>query len=144
MYCSPTGSRCVIGTILLVMRAPVTVSYTQPAVCALGLGAPFVVALALHFAEEAKGPVTPGMLSEKLPGFRLSNKVGTVLVEGFCPWTSRKNSASPKKKVRSFQMGPPRLPPNWFCRNSVFGRCAPNWNAFAFSASLRKNSYSEP
>src|SRR5258708_28227276 len=104
MYCNPTGSRCVVGTMLLVIKAPVTVSYTQPAVCALGGGTPFVVALALHFADPAKGPVTPGMLSEKLPGFRRSNSVGTMLVEGFCPCMTRQNSASPKKNVPPLQI----------------------------------------
>ena len=52
------------------------------------------------------------VISEKLPGLFISNVVGTVAVEGFSPWTRRKPSKSPKKKVLSFRMGPPMLPPN--------------------------------
>src|SRR5712692_4675728 len=53
----------------------------------------------------------------------------------------RSPSKSPKKKVRSFLMGPPTLPPNWF-----------KWNGGTFASKgerasktlLRKNSKALP
>ena len=55
-------------------------------------------------------------VAEKSPA--RSAAVGTVTASDDIPCTTRRPSYEVKKKVRSFTIGPPKVPPNWFCLSS--------------------------
>src|SRR6266849_8545684 len=61
-------------------------------------------------AEGSKGD------AEKSPA--RSAAVGTTTGSDEIPWTTRRPSYDAKKNVRSFTIGPPNVPPNWFCLSS--------------------------
>src|ERR1700734_719261 len=49
-----------------------------------------------------------------LVGDGVSCELGTVTAGERMPWRIRRPSYEAKKKVRSFLIGPPNVPPNWF------------------------------
>src|SRR5215468_5133019 len=58
-----------------------------------------------------------------------------------CPKDLLNSSSLTKKNSLSFLIGPPRLPPNWFCLNDGL---TVSKKFRASSALLRKNSYADP
>src|SRR5260370_11123176 len=68
-----------------------------------------------------------------------SAPVGTKTDCESMPLTVRRPSYDPKINVLSFLMGPPNVPPNWFCLNPGLG-AGEKVKARAFRTSLRKNS----
>src|SRR5713226_10524120 len=78
-------------------------------------------------------------VAEKSP-FR-SAAVGTTTVSDEIPWTTRRPSYDAKKKVRSFLIVPPNVPPNWFCLSSGRRRSR---KPLALNNWLRRNSYTLP
>src|SRR5215831_7162832 len=58
-----------------------------------------------------------------------------------CPKDLLNSSSLTKKNSLSFLIGPPTLPPNWFCRNDGL---TVSKKFRASSALLRRNSYADP
>ena len=78
--------------------------------------------------------------SVKFPVFM--SGVGTVLLT-VVDWRLLKRSKSPKKKVLSLIIGPPKVPPNWFCTKCPLGNAtgfASLIHEFASSAAFRMYS----
>src|SRR5579885_1713515 len=55
-----------------------------------------------------------------------SAAVGTNTSGEGMPWRMRRPSYETKKKVRSFLIGPPRVPPNWFWLNCGLSQGTPS------------------
>src|ERR1700686_2882336 len=68
-----------------------------------------------------------------------SAPVGTKTDCESMPLTIRRPSYEQNMNVLSFFIGPPKVPPNWFCLNPGFG-AGEKVNAGALRTSLRKNS----